>query len=85
MSMIRFDEIINLEVMSICVLPKLLNLFTYLLTNILLARNNICFPLVHSILRMSMFLALLYVLGLATAMCPYIFLTSHTHIQILSN
>ena len=79
MSMMRFDEIINLEVMSICVLPKLLNLFTHLLTNILLARNNICFPLVHSILRMSMFLALLYVLGLATAMSIHFFDLSHPY------
>lgn len=83
MSMMRFDEIINLEVMSICVLPKLLNLFTYLLTNILLARNNICFPLVHSILRMSMFLALLYVLGLATAMSIHFFDFSHPYPNII--
>jgi len=77
MSMTRFDKIINLEIMSLFVLPKLLNLCTHL------ARNNICFPLVHSILRMSMFLALLYVLGLATAMSIHVFDLSHPYPNIL--
>jgi hypothetical protein len=59
-----FIEIIYYEL--VIVLTELLKLCTQLLTNILLARNQY----LHSpnpYLRISMFLALLYVMGLATA------------------
>ena len=69
--MIRSDESLDLDVIFlheiVIVLLELLNSCTHLLTNILLARNQYLLS-PNPYLRISMFLALLYVLGLATAM-----------------
>jgi hypothetical protein len=63
--LISFLEIIFYELLI--VLSKLLNLCNQLLTNILLERNQYLIS-PNPYLRISMFLALLYVMGLATAM-----------------
>jgi hypothetical protein len=69
MMVIISTELVLIEIIFyglVLVLSKLLNLCTQLLTNILLARNQY----LHSpnpYLRISMFLTLLYVMGLATA------------------
>ena len=69
MMMIRSTELVLIEIIFyelVIVLSELLNLCTQLLTNILLARNqHLLSP--NPYLRISMFLALLYVMGLATA------------------
>jgi hypothetical protein len=69
MMMIRSTELVLIEIIFyelVIVLSELLNLCTQLLINILLARNqHLLSP--NPYLRISMFLALLYVMGLATA------------------
>jgi hypothetical protein len=64
--MIRSTELIFIEIIFyelVIVLSKLLNSCTQLLTNILLARNQYLLS-PYPYLRISMFLALLYVMGL---------------------
>jgi hypothetical protein len=64
-TLISFVDIIFYEL--VIVLSEFLNSCTQLLTNIPLSRNQyLLFP--NPYLRISMFLALLYVMGLVTAM-----------------